>query len=124
MFDHVTIRASGRRASEALYRTVLGELGIDVIYSDESYVEWGELSLLEASEERSATDGLHIGFVAPSRAHVDAFWHAGRAGGLRDAGAPGERPDYKPDYYGAFILDPDGNSVELVNHNRSTAEIS
>ena len=62
---------------------------------------------LKASDERPVTTGLHIGFVAPSRAHVDAFWHAGRAGGLRDAGAPGERPDYKPDYDGAFLLDPD-----------------
>lgn len=122
MFDHVTIRASDRRTSEALYRTVLGELGIDVIYADESYVEWGVLSLLEASNERPATNGLHIGFVAPSRAHVDAFWRAGRAGGLRDAGAPGERPDYKPDYYGAFLLDPDGNSIEAVHHGALDSE--
>ena len=62
---------------------------------------------LKASDERPVTTGLHIGFVAPTRAHVDAFWHAGRAGGLLDAGAPGERPDYKPDYDGAFLLDPD-----------------
>ena len=115
MFDHVTIRVSDRRASEAAYRTVLGELGVDVLYADEWFVEWGELSL-KASDERPATTGLHIGFVAPSRAHVDAFWHAGRAAGLRDAGAPGERPDYKPDYYGAFLLDPDGNSIEAVHH--------
>lgn len=62
---------------------------------------------LKASDERPVTTGLHIGFVAPTRAHVDAFWHAGRAGGLLDAGAPGEQPDYKPDYDGAFLLDPD-----------------
>jgi catechol 2,3-dioxygenase-like lactoylglutathione lyase family enzyme len=115
MFDHVTIRVSDRHASEAAYRAVLGELGIDVLYADEWFVEWGELSLKE-SDERPATTGLHIGFVAASRAHVDAFWHAGRASGLRDAGAPGERPDYKPDYYGAFLLDPDGNSIEAVHH--------
>ena len=115
MFDHVTIRVSDRRASEAAYRTVLAELGIAVLYADEWFVEWGELSL-KASDERPATTGLHIGFVAPSRAQVDAFWHAGRAVGLRGAGAPGERPDYKPDYYGAFLLDPDGNSIEAVHH--------
>jgi len=124
MFDHVTIRASDRLASEAIYRTVLGELGIDVIYADEWFVEWGDFSLLEASDERPATNGLHIGFVAPSRAHVDAFWHAGRARGLRDAGAPGERPDYKPDYYGAFLLDPDGNSIEAVHHGSLNTEAS
>lgn len=116
MFDHVTIRVSDRRASEAVYTTVLGELAIESTYGDEWFVEWGDFSLLEASDERPVTRGLHIGFVAPSRAHVDAFWHAGRASGLRDAGAPGERPDYKPDYYGAFLLDPDGNSIEAVHH--------
>ena len=116
MFDHVTIRASDRRASEAAYTTVLGELGIEPTYADEWFVEWGDFSLLDASDERPATTRLHIGFVAPSRAQVDAFWHAGRASGLTDAGAPGERPHYKPDYYGAFLLDPDGNSVEAVHH--------
>jgi len=121
VFDHVTIRVSDRRASEAAYRTVLGALGISVIYADEWFVEWGELSLKE-SDERPATTGLHIGFVALSRQHVDAFWHAGRDAGLRDAGAPGERPDYKPDYYGAFLLDPDGNSIEAVHHGAVSAE--
>jgi len=121
MFDHVTIRVSDRRASEAIYTTVLGALGIEPTYADEEFVEWGDFSLLEAANERPATNRLHIGFVAPSRAHVDAFWHAGRASGLADAGAPGERPDYKPDYYGAFLLDPDGNSIEAVHHGSLNA---
>ena len=116
MFDHVTIRVSDRRASEAAYRTLLGTLGIKSTYADEWFVEWDDFSLLDASAERPATSGLHIGFVAPSRSAVDAFWHAGRANGLTDAGAPGERPNYRPDYYGAFLLDPDGNSVEAVHH--------
>ncbi|MEO5634558.1 VOC family protein [Gaiella sp.] len=107
MFDHVTIRVSDRLTSEAAYAAVLGELGVESTYADDWFVEWEEFSLLEASNGRRATSGLHIGFVAPSRAHVDAFWHAGRANGLGDAGAPGERPDYKADYYGAFLLDPD-----------------
>ena len=54
--------------------------------------------------------------MAPSREAVDAFWEGGRAFGYEDAGAPGERPHYKPDYYGAFLLDPDGNSIEAVHH--------
>jgi len=71
------------------------------------FVEWDDFSLLDASAERPVTSGLHVGFVAPSRAAVDAFWRAGTAAGFRDAGAPGERSHYKPDYYGAFLLDPD-----------------
>ncbi len=116
MFDRVTIRVSDRGASESIYRTLLGELGIESTYADAWSVEWGDFSLLEASHERPVTEGLHVGFAAASRALVDAFWHAGRASGLPDAGAPGERPHYKPDYYGAFLLDPDGNSIEAVHH--------
>ncbi len=116
MFDRVTIRATDRHASETVYGPVLGELGIVSTYASASLVEWHDFSLVEASDGRQVTEGLHVGFAAPSRAHVDAFWHAGRASGLPDAGAPGERPHYKPDYYGAFLLDPDGNSIEAVHH--------
>jgi predicted lactoylglutathione lyase len=57
--------------------------------------------------------------IAPSRERVDAFWHAGIEAGHRDDGAPGPRPQYSKDYYGTFLLDPDGNNVELVNHNHA-----
>src|SRR5215210_8344131 len=57
-----------------------------------------------------------IGFVAPSRPEVDEFWRVGTAAGHPDDGAPGARPQYRPDCYGAFLLDPDGNSVEAVHH--------
>jgi len=124
MFNHVTIRVSDRLASEAFYGMVLGEFGVESTYADDWFVEWDDFSLLDASTGRPVTIGLHVGFVAPSRAHVDAFWRAGTAAGFRDAGAPGERSHYKPDYYGAFLFDPDGNSVELVNHNRRRAEVS
>jgi len=59
---------------------------------------------------------LHIGFAAGSRPDVDAFWSAGIAAGHRDDGAPGPRPQYRHDYYGAFLRDPDGNSAEAVHH--------
>ena len=62
------------------------------------------------------TRRLHVGFVAPSRAHVDAFWRAGTRPATATTGAPGPRPQYSDDYYGAFLLDPDGNSVEAVHH--------
>jgi catechol 2,3-dioxygenase-like lactoylglutathione lyase family enzyme len=60
---------------------------------------------------------LHVAFIAPSREHVDVFWRRSVDAGYVDAGAPGERPQYKPDYYGAFLLDPDGTSVEAVHHS-------
>ena len=60
------------------------------------------------------TRGLHVGFRAPSREAVDAFWQAGIDAGYRDDGAPGPRTAYGPDYYGGFLLDPDGNSAEAV----------
>ena len=107
VLDQVTIRASDRVASERFYETVLATLG----------VETGRgFSVAAASEARPATRRLHIGFAAPSRAHVDEFWRAGTAAGYRDDGAPGPRPQYVEDYYGSFLLDPDGNSAEAVHH--------
>ena len=112
MFDHVTLRASDLAASERFYATVLAALEIEPTSAE----EWEDFSLAQAGAAKPATRGLHVGFVAPSRAHVDAFWRAGRAAGHPDAGAPGERPQYREDYYGAFLLDPDGNSAEAVHH--------
>ena len=116
MFDHVTIRASDREASERFYETVLGALGIEKTHADEHYAEWDDFSLSAADEETPVTRGLHIGFVAPSRDEVEEFWRAGRDAGHPDDGAPGLRPQYRHDYYGAFLLDPDGNSAEAVHH--------
>ena len=69
--------------------------------------------------EHPVTRGLHVGFRAPSRAAVDAFWQAGIDAGYRDDGAPGPRTEYAPDYYGGFLLDPDGNSAEAVHGERA-----
>lgn len=62
------------------------------------------------------TRAIHIAFTAPDRASVDAFYEAALAQGGRDNGPPGIRAHYHPDYYGAFIIDPDGNNVEAVCH--------
>jgi catechol 2,3-dioxygenase-like lactoylglutathione lyase family enzyme len=118
MFDHVTIRASDCAASEAFYDTVLHAIGLEQSASDEHSAEWGDFSLVQADAAHPRTRRLHIGFFAPSRELVDAFWQAGTAAGYRDDGAPGVRPEYSPDYYGAFLLDPDGNSAEAVHHGR------
>lgn len=116
MFDHVTIRASDRPASERFYETVLATLGIEKAYSGEDYAEWGDFSLAQAGGQSPPTRGLHIAFVAPSRAAVDEFWRAGIDAGYADDGAPGPRPQYGGDYYGGFLLDPDGVSAEAVHH--------
>ena len=116
VFDHVTIRVSDREASERFYETVLATIGIGKTYSDEHFAEWDDFSLAEATAEKPATKRLHVGFAAPSRAHVEAFWQAGIDAGYRDDGAPGLRPQYTDDYYGGFLLDPDGNSAEAVHY--------
>jgi catechol 2,3-dioxygenase-like lactoylglutathione lyase family enzyme len=116
VFDHVTIRISDRDASERFYETVLGTLGIEQTYRSEHLAAWGDFALAPSTAERPVTRRLHIAFVAPSRELVDEFWRIGTEAGYRDDGAPGPRPQYSPDYYGSFLLDPDGNSAEAVHH--------
>jgi catechol 2,3-dioxygenase-like lactoylglutathione lyase family enzyme len=117
MFDHVTIRATDRAASERFYDTVLRPLGIDQSYRTRTFSEWQDFMVTGADPENAVTRGLHIGFVAPDRARVDAFWQAGVDAGYRDDGRPGPRPEYGDDYYGGFLLDPDGNSAEACLHD-------
>ena len=116
MFDHVGIRVSDRARSGRFYETVLRTLGIDPTHVDEHVVEWDDFALGAAEAGNPVTRHLHVGFVAPSRAHVDRFWRAGVDAGYESDGEPGLRPQYAEDYYGAFLLDPDGNSVEAVHH--------
>ena len=116
LFDHVTIRVSSRAESEPLYARLLGVLGFEQTASGETYAEWNDFSMAEATDETPATGGLHIGFRAATHELVDAFWQVGIDAGLRDDGAPGPREQYRDDYYGGFLLDPDGNSIEAVHH--------
>jgi len=115
VFDHVGIYGSDRGASEEFYATVLAPLGIEVTYNGAEYIEWDDFALGQADEAHPVTRRLHVGFVAPSREHVDEFWRVGTQAGYRDDGPPGVRPQYAEDYYGSFLLDPDGNSVEAVH---------
>ena len=116
MFDHVTIRVSDRRAAQRFYETVLRTLEIEQTSNGDEFAEWDDFSLAEADSDNPPTHRLHIGFAAPSRSHVDAFWRAGMDAGYKSDGEPGLRPQYSDDYYGAFLLDPGGNSVEAVHH--------
>jgi catechol 2,3-dioxygenase-like lactoylglutathione lyase family enzyme len=116
VFDHVTIRASDRPASERFYDIVLAAIGLEQTYTGADFAEWGEFSLAQATDGKPTTQRLHIAFFAESHDAVDAFWRAGVDAGYRSDGEPGLRPQYRDDYYGAFLLDCDGNSAEAVHH--------
>src|SRR5205823_5854218 len=88
VFDHVTIRASDREASERFYETVLKTLELEQTYSGEHFAEWGDFSLAQATGEKPVTRRLHIGFVAPRNRNVDEFWRVGTEAGYRDEGEP------------------------------------
>ena len=119
MFDHVTIRVSDRDASRRFYDTVLRTLGIEQTDVPD---EWDDLSFAQAGSTEPVTSGLHVAFAAPTRGDVEDFWRAGTEAGYRDDGAPGWRPQYREDYYGSFLLDPDGNSIEAVHHGAMRGE--
>src|SRR5215216_6678756 len=119
MFDHVGIAVSDLAASERFYRTVLSVLAVEPSHADAELVEWEDWDIMPTDREHPVTGGLHVGFRAPSRAAVDAFWQAGIDAGYRDDGAPGPRTEYGPDDYGGFLLDPDGNIVEAVHGERA-----
>ena len=107
MFDHVTIRVSDLAASKAFYSTVFGRES-----QGEEFLEWDDFSIAPVEDDRPLTRHLHVAFASPSREEVDAFWQRGIEAGYRSDGEPGLRTQYDPSYYGGFLLDPDGNSVE------------
>ncbi len=117
MFDHVTIRVADMAASRRFYDTVFAPLGIRPDHEADDLVEWADFSIVPVEDGGVVTTGLHAGFVAGSTAVADAFWRAGVDAGFASDGEPGPRREYGDDYYGAFLLDPDGNSIEAVHHS-------
>ncbi|MBD0415728.1 VOC family protein [Oryzicola mucosus] len=131
MIDHMGITATDFELSRRFYDAALEPLGLAGIMEvtpEESGgyhgIGYGKgkpffwLSNDRRPGERSAVTGtgIHIAFAAESRAAVDAFYAAAMAHGGQDNGAPGLRPHYHPNYYGAFVIDPDGFNVEAVCH--------
>lgn len=115
--DHVTIRVDDLAAMSAFYERAFELLGFSGERHDGDYfIEWGDFSIAEANPERPPTEGLHIAFTADSHELVESWWRGMIDAGYRSDGAPGARPQYRPDYYGAFVLDGQGNSVEAVTH--------
>ena len=126
MIDHVGFPVSDYARSKAFYAKALSPLGYSLI------VEVGG----EHTESKSPAAGfgrdgkpdfwiggegglngsIHVAIVANDRAAVDSFYRAALAAGGKDTGAPGIRPQYHPNYYGAFVLDPDGHNIEAVCH--------
>lgn len=123
MIDHTGISVQDFDAAKAFYDKAFTPLGASLLmmvppehtgsvkvggYGRERPVFW--------LHEAEAGPGRHYAFTARSRAEVDAFYAAAIAAGGRDNGGPGPRPHYHPDYYAAFVFDPDGNNIEAVCH--------
>jgi catechol 2,3-dioxygenase-like lactoylglutathione lyase family enzyme len=125
--DHITIEVSDYEASRRFYERALAPFGINIkdITSPDSGKPEAELGP-PGCEDFCITPGepsrpVHIAFLAPDHATVDAFHEAGLAAGGTDNGAPGVRPKYSNRYYAAYVLDPDGNNVEAVCHDPAPA---
>jgi catechol 2,3-dioxygenase-like lactoylglutathione lyase family enzyme len=133
LFDHLGVDVADLAAARAFYDAALRPLRIAIVQeitpeqtggsavlgygktADSRDIQAGKPSFWIAEGDR-ATGGIHFAFVAANRAEVDAFHAAALAAGGKDNGAPGPRPHYHPGYYGAFVIDPDGNNVEAVFH--------
>jgi catechol 2,3-dioxygenase-like lactoylglutathione lyase family enzyme len=119
MLDHVTIGVGDFAKAQAFYDAALKPLGITRLAGDGAhFAGYGVTpkAFFWIGTRDTAPGGAHIAFTAPDRAAVDAFHRAALAAGGRDNGAPGLRPHYHANYYGAFVLDPDGNNIEAVCH--------
>jgi catechol 2,3-dioxygenase-like lactoylglutathione lyase family enzyme len=119
MFDHVGPNVRDYERSRAFYEQALAPLGWSVLaeWPDHGVVGFGDQGnpIFWLHQREPYTTGMHIAFTCQDRATVDAFHAAGLAAGGTDNGPPGLRW-YHEDYYGAFVLDPDGNNVEAVCH--------
>lgn len=126
MIDHLGIEVADYARSRAFYERVLATLGHGVVmevtretsgaYEGCGFGSAGRPHFWVGKGGGEAGRGSHIAFTAASRAQVDAFHAAALAAGARDNGAPGIRAHYHPDYYGAFVIDPDGHNIEAVCH--------
>ncbi len=120
MLDHVAINVSDFDAAKSFYTAALKPLGIERLLEFPKMCGFGEAGkpYLWIGERDEPSAPVHVALASPDRETVDAFHAAALAAGARDNGGPGPRPIYHQHYYGAFVLDPDGNNIELVNHNR------
>jgi catechol 2,3-dioxygenase-like lactoylglutathione lyase family enzyme len=122
MFDHVGFEVRDLQQSRKFYEQALAPLGIKLLMDLKEYhvagfgVERAQF-WISGGEPSNGPDELHVAFAAKDRAQVDAFYEAAIKAGARDNGKPGPRPEYHDKYYGAFVLDLDGNNIEACCHH-------
>lgn len=125
MIDHTGVGVSDFEQSKQFYRAALGAIGYELVFEFPASVtghtdvagfgEQGKPDFWIARGDPNKPP-IHIAFRVNDRATVDAFYRAAIEAGGRDNGGPGVRAHYHPNYYGAFVLDPDGHNVEAVCH--------
>lgn len=116
--DHVSVPVEDFGRSKRFYEEALSPLGYEMLMQPAvSVAGFGREGKPDFWIVRGAVgSAVHVAFTSPDRATVDAFHTAAVTAGGRDNGSPGLRPEYHPTYYGAFVLDPDGNNIEAVCH--------
>jgi catechol 2,3-dioxygenase-like lactoylglutathione lyase family enzyme len=120
MLGHISFGVSDLSRSTAFYDLAMAALGYARVFTGQGAVGYGApgakadrlLLILQPDPVRPPGAGFHLAFAAPSRDAVDAFHRAALQSGGLDQGGPGPRPHYGPDYYAAFVLDPDGYKLE------------
>ncbi len=126
MFSHVTLGTNDWQRARPFWLAVIEVLGHPVMFEREGGIAFGLPAgpktfvgpLFDGLEAR-AGNGVHVAYLVKDRATVDAFHAAAMAHGGTDEGAPGLRPQYHPNYYGAYVRDPDGNKLQAVCHSPS-----
>ena len=122
LIDHVQLVVRDLAAAQRFYTGIFESLDIPIGGTGDDYY-WADELFVSTAESKAAqgrvTGRNHLAFQAESRAMVDAFYKAALASGGKDNGAPGERAQYHPGYYAAFVLDPDGNNIEAVYHGEA-----
>jgi catechol 2,3-dioxygenase-like lactoylglutathione lyase family enzyme len=120
MLDHMGFGVSDYERSKAFYERALAPLGVTLLMEPAPGVggfgEGGKPYFWIETRGAAYEGDLHVAFAVDDRATVDAFHAAALEAGGTDNGAPGVREIYHPDYYGAYVLDPDGNNIEAVCH--------
>lgn len=118
MIDHIGLQVKDYHASRNFYQQVLKALGAEIVMEVQGWAGFGLNGKpdfwIKQSEQMAPQ--LHVAFKAANRAQVDAFYQAALDAGAKDNGAPGVREIYHPNYYGAFVIDPDGHNIEAVCH--------